>query len=353
MELLNNLADIFLDAAPWLLLGFVAAGLIKVWLPDDLLSRWLGGEGLWPVTKAAVIGAPLPLCSCGVLPAAMSLRRSGASRSSTVSFLIATPETGVDSIALSYALLGPVMAVIRPIAAILSAIFTGLLTSFIAPTEIMNHHNDSPTCCGGHTEPETDSCCDGPEQLKTGFLSRSKRALRFGLVDMVDDLVLWLIIGLLLAAAMQTWAPPMILADWGSGLSAMLIMLLVGIPTYICATASTPIAAALLLAGISPGTVLVFLLAGPATNIATMGVIHQEMGKSVLIIYLLGICVSSITIGLATDSLLETYGIDIYGQISQAEEWLPGWLVYLSATTLLIAATISLVKMLRRRFLAA
>lgn len=343
MEIFNNLIEISLDAAPWLLLGFVAAGFIKVWLPDDLLSRWLGGDGLWPVTKAAVIGAPLPLCSCGVLPAAMSLRRSGASRSSTVSFLIATPETGVDSIALSYALLGPIMAVIRPLAAIISAIFTGLLTTFVAPTETGKHQQEN-NCDGGCSAAPSTSCCDKSEQGQTGFLSRSVSALRYGLMDMVDDLVLWLLFGLVLAAAMQTWAPPMMLADWGSGLGAMLLMLLVGIPTYICATASTPIAAALLLAGISPGTVLVFLLAGPATNLATMGVIHKEMGKAVLVTYLVGICVSSITIGLATDAVLQSNNINIIAQVSTGSEWLPQWLIYLSGFILLLAATASLIK---------
>lgn len=350
MELLSNLADVFFDAAPWLLLGFIAAGFIKVWLPDDLLNRWLGGEGLWPITKAAMIGAPLPLCSCGVLPTAMSLRRSGASRSSTVSFLIATPETGVDSIALSYALLGPVMAVIRPVAAIISAIFTGLLTTLIAPSETTQQRPQSTSCSSSCNNPPTTSCCDNKsEQTKTNILNRSTNALRYGLIEMVDDLVLWLIFGLLLAAAMQTWAPPMALADWGSGLSAMLIMLLVGIPTYICATASTPIAAALLLAGISPGTVLVLLLAGPATNLATMGVIHKEMGKTVLITYLLGICVSSVAIGLATDAVLQANHFNIIAQVSTGSEWLPQWFVYLSGFILLVAASASLVKKARSK----
>ncbi len=245
------------------------------------------------------------------------------------------------------------MAVIRPVAAIISAISTGVLTSFIPATAIAHHQDDSAACCGDHTKPETDSCCDNPEQGQTSFQSRSKSALRYGLVEMVDDLVLWLIFGLLLAAAMKTWAPPIILANWGSGLTAMLLMLLVGIPTYICATASTPIAAALLLAGISPGTVLVFLLAGPATNIATMGVIHKEMGKTVLITYLIGICVSSIAIGMATDSLLIAFEVDILAQISMTEAWMPAWLAYLSAAILLAAAMISLSKMLRRKLATA
>jgi uncharacterized membrane protein YraQ (UPF0718 family) len=354
LEILKNLADIFLEAAPWLLLGFIFAGLIKVWLPEGLINRWLGGEGIWPISKAALIGAPLPLCSCGVLPAAMSLRRSGASRSSTVSFLIATPETGVDSIALSYALLGPVMAIIRPIAAIISAVFTGLLTLF------SSQQNKEKTLPGSDSAYEQSlnnasksECCANEAQQTNGFVNRTLSGLRYGLVDMVDDLVLWLAFGLLLAAMMKTFVPAMVLAEWGSGLAAMLLMLLVGIPTYICATASTPIAAALLMAGISPGTVLVFLLAGPATNIATMGVVNKEMGRNVLISYLIGICVSSIAIGLLTDALLQSYAIDVYGQVSNGAEWLPEWLVYLSGIILLVAAAVSLLKMLQKKLTAA
>lgn len=232
MAILENLADISLEAAPWLLLGFLCAGLIKAWLPADLINRWLGGDGVWPVTKAALIGAPLPLCSCGVLPAATSLRRNGASRSSTVSFLIATPETGVDSLALSYALLGPVMALIRPVAAIGSAIFTGLLTLLFgaeraraqapADGDMLAVFEES---CGDNQC--SDKRCTTPPVTRQGLISRTLDGLRYGLVDMVDDLVLWLAFGLLLAALMQTFAPPMLLADWGSGLPAMLLMLLV------------------------------------------------------------------------------------------------------------------------------
>ncbi|ALP54825.1 permease [Candidatus Tenderia electrophaga] len=358
MAILENLADISLEAAPWLLLGFLCAGLIKAWLPADLINRWLGGDGIWPVTKAALIGAPLPLCSCGVLPAATSLRRNGASRSSTVSFLIATPETGVDSLALSYALLGPVMALIRPVAAIGSAIFTGLLTLVFgaeraraqvpADGDMLAVFEES---CGDNQC--SDKRCTTPPVTRQGLISRTLDGLRYGLVDMVDDLVLWLAFGLLLAALMQTFAPPMVLADWGSGLPAMLLMLLVGIPTYICATASTPIAAALLIAGVSPGTVLVFLLAGPATNIATMGVIHQEMGTKVLIAYLTGIAVSSVGFGLLTDALLQAYGIDVHAQVSAAPDWLPAWLVYSAATVLLLAAVVSLAKRLQQRLPSA
>ncbi|MCF6280854.1 MAG: SO_0444 family Cu/Zn efflux transporter [Candidatus Polarisedimenticolaceae bacterium] len=337
MEYLHNLLTLALDAAPWLLLGFLAAGLMKAWVPEDALSRWLGGSGIWPITKAALIGAPLPLCSCGVLPAALALRRSGASKGSTISFLIATPETGVDSIAVSYVMLGPVMAVIRPIAAILSAIFSGLLTS-IAPDNIKP---SSPTCSSIEIPVESEcnsGCCSESVESSPSFVARTLGGIRYALGEMVEDLIIWLTIGLLLAALVTTLVPPMAMASWGSGLPAMLAMLLVGIPMYICATASTPIAAALIFSGVSPGTALVFLLAGPATNIATIGIIRQEMGTYALATYLSGIVISSLTLGLLTDWFILSQGINIQGQIDASAEWMPSWVAYLSATILLAAS---------------
>ena len=351
MAFLNNLYSIFLEAAPWLVLGFVAAGLIKVWIPKDGLQRWLGGKGLWAVTKAALIGAPLPLCSCGVLPAATELHRSGASRSSTVSFLISTPETGVDSIALSYVLLGPVMAVIRPIAAVGSAIFTGLLTALVPEQKSIE---TASACSGGDCgcsnsvtleirveQPvtcESSGCCGEEEKPKNGFFNKTIGGLKYAFVDMVGDLLVWLTIGLVLAAIISTLIPPMAMAQWGSGLPAMLLMLLIGVPMYICATASTPIAASLILAGVSPGTVLVFLLAGPATNIATVGVLKKEMGKSVVYAYLIGISISSIAFGYGIDWYLAYSGIDVTGQMAEASEWVPEWIAQLSALILLFSS---------------
>lgn len=337
-ELPGNILSIYLDAAPWLLLGLLAAGLIKAWVPEGLINRWLGGKGLWPITKAALIGAPLPLCSCGVLPAALGLRRAGASRGSTISFLIATPETGADSIAVSYALLGPFMTLVRPIAAILSAIFAGLLATL--PKEPPKPRNpfafkvDSTASCAGN------SCGCGPTEpaTKPGFLHKSRDGIRYALTDILDDIVWWLLLGIVLAGLITTLVPPNTLASWGSGIGAMLLMLIIGVPMYICATASTPLAAALLLAGISPGTVLVFLLAGPATNIATLGVVRKEMGGKVLAAYLIGISVASIGLGLITDGLVSYLNIDISAQLGEAGEFLPDAIVWGSAVILVMAA---------------
>lgn len=338
VSLLQNTLTLFLDAAPWLLLGLIAAGLIKAWVPEAAMSRWLGGRGLWPVTKAALIGAPLPLCSCGVLPAALGLRRAGASQGATVSFLIATPETGVDSIALSYVLLGPFMAVIRPVMAVLNAILAGCLAALVPETkvarsvEIRATATAKPCCC-------EDACgTKADPRPAPGLWQRARAGLRYAMTDVLDDIAWWLAVGLLLAGVVITLVPPTALAQWGSGLPAMLVMVLVGVPMYICATASTPVAAALLLAGVSPGTVLVFLLAGPATNIATLGVVHRELGRGVFYAYLGGIAVGSIMLGLLTDGLVAYFAIDIQAQLAESREWMPVWLAVASAAVLLAFA---------------
>ncbi len=344
-ELLGNIAELALDAAPWLLLGLIAAGLIKAWLPDEVIGRWLGGKGGWPVVKAAFLGAPLPLCSCGVVPAALALRRGGASHGSTVSFLVATPETGVDSVAVSYALLGPFMAVVRPLAALLSAIVAGLLATLVPePVKQRSPFHirvaSSTPCSGG-------ACCAPVQQTPANAWQRIRLGMRYALTDILDDIALWLLLGLVAAAAIVTWLPHMALAQWGSGLPAMALMVLVGIPMYICATASTPLAAGLLLAGVSPGTVLVFLLAGPATNLATLGILRKELGPRVLAAYLIGIISSSIAFGLLTDQLIVSLGIDIQAQLSAGDEVIPHWLATGSALLLILFA----IKPLRRRVL--
>ena len=350
---LDHLLSLYLDAAPWLVFGLAAAGLLQAWVPEAALQRWIGGSGSGAITRAALIGAPLPLCSCGVLPAALGLRRAGASRGATVSFLIATPETGPDSVAISYALLGPFMAVLRPIAAVLSAISAGLLTAWLAPerpgqtAESLAAEATGGSCCSSH------SCCadDQPAPGEPGTIARSIAGLRYAFTTMLDDLALWLAIGLVLAAAVATWVPPLVMAQWGSGLLPMLGMLAVGIPMYICATASTPVAAALLLAGLSPGTVLVFLLAGPATNIATMGIVRREMGGRTLAAYLLGISLASLGLGLLTDALVAHYGIDIAAQLVEGTDLVPIGLAWASAS--LLAAMVLANGLLRHRATAA
>lgn len=325
----GNILDLYLDAAPWLLFGLVMAGLIKAWAPEEEMRRWLGGKGFKATFTAALAGAPLPICSCGVLPAAVSLRRAGASREATVSFMVSTPETGVDSVAITYALMGPFMAVARPLAAIVSAVFTGMLTS-LAPEEEKTEEAPATRC--------TNSGC-GSKKTETPSPNPWKRAqegIVYAFTDILDDILVWLVIGIVIAGMVATYVPAEYLSTWGSGLPAMAVMLVAGIPMYICATASTPLAAALMMAGVSPGAVMVFLLAGPATNVATLAVVRNEMGGRVVMLYLAGICVSALAAGMATDAVVSLLDIDITTELSAGDEFVPLWLAAASGVALAV-----------------
>lgn len=358
-SLFSNFIDLSAEASPWLLLGLLIAGLMKSWVPSKILSKHLG-KGKSAVVKAALIGAPLPLCSCGVIPVATELRRSGASAPATASFLVATPETGVDSVSVSYALLGPVFAIYRPISAIMSAIITGLLVSGLKDDEIkaveVSSNNESSSCCSSTTpkdkvaKPETtSSCCSStpkvepvvsaccstsasidistpqPSSQLNDFVEKTKTGVHYAATKLIDDIIIWLVIGLTFAAIVRTFMPEEFLLSYGSGLPAMLLMIAISIPMYICATASTPIAAGFIMAGLSPGTALVFMMAGPATNISTLGVIKNEMGGAVLTRYLLGVALCAIGFATLLDFGLSFYHIDISNQMQHAHEILPYW----------------------------
>lgn len=329
---LDNLYLLSLDAAPLLVAGLILAGLMKAWLPTELLEKQLGGPGVGPVVKAAVLGAPMPLCSCGVLPVAMGLRRAGASKGATTSFLISTPETGVDSIMLSYGLLGPVMTIARPVVAVVNAIAAGLLTGW-GDDEPAPANADNRSCC--HSKPSA--------APKTSW----KQGLSFTFGRLLEDMLPWLLVGMLFAAAVQTFVPQAWLAEWGRGPLAMIVMVLIGIPMYICASASTPIAAGLLLAGVSPGAVLVFMLAGPASNIAAVGMVYKELGRRALLAYLGTVSTISIAAGLLLDALIAHFGWEIQVAHGHHSAMLPEWLA-LSALLLLAVAAI---KPLRQRSL--
>ena len=346
-HLFVNILDLALLSAPWLVLGLVAAGLIRAWLPVEMVGKSLGGSGLGPVTRAAIIGAPLPLCSCGTLPAAMSLHRSGASRASTTSFLIATPETGVDSVALSWVLLGPFLAIFRPLAAIISAVIAGLLVGRTdggsppplpvpeSKREPSGQSCGAADCCAGSAQTTSDSGAGG------GFWQRTLDGLMYAFTALLDDLSLWLAFGIVAAGLVLTLATPDLLAGWGSGLGAMLLMLAISVPMYVCATASTPLAAAMLFAGVSPGTVLVFLLAGPASNLASLALVRRELGGRALIAYLVGVAGVALLLGLLLDWGAELYGFDPLAGMARSgsdEHELPVMVNVLSLLLLVVAA---------------
>ena len=302
---------VFYEASVYVLIGFFVAGLLHVYLPADLIARHLGRNDFRSVGLAALFGAPIPLCSCGVLPAAASLQRQGVGRSPLLSFLISTPETGVDSVALTYGLMGPVMAVVRPFVAVVTALTAGIVSMGV------KEHADRPepaqascndTCTEADAEPG-DSCDETCAPGGAAPLGRRRflRSLHYGFSAVLDDIALSLLAGMLLTGILAGLLPDDFFAEvfgQGSGLMPMLAMIVVGLPLYVCASASTPIAAALMGKGLSPGTALVFLLVGPATNIATMAVVGQLLGRRHLGIYLGVIVLVSLAAGLLVDATL-------------------------------------------------
>jgi len=260
-----------------------------------------------------------------VLPAAVSLQKQGANNGATIAFLISTPESGVDSISITYALLDPIMTVMRPFVAFVTAAIAGISENLFNPEASNNKITPDLTC-------PVDGCCDGvncsPEVHKNHhtFSEKFRAGLRFAVLDLWGDLAAWFFVGLLLAGLITVLIPDDVFSKYlGTGLPAMLLMLAVATPLYICATASTPIAAALILKGVSPGAALVFLIAGPATNIASLIVLTGVLGKRATAIYLTTIAVSAIFFGLVIDQIYAGFGLSAQAMVGQASEIIPMW----------------------------
>ncbi len=290
MDLLNSLVFMLNEMSPYILLGFFIAGLMHAFVPQQTLSGHLGASDWKAVVKAAAIGIPLPLCSCGVLPTAIGMHRSGASKAASTSFLIATPQTGVDSIAATWSLLGPAFALIRPFAALVTAVFGGVLVG----------KSESPTVV------DADAAISSEVKMADkSFGLKCVDALRYGFLDLVGSIGGWLVAGLLIAALITVYVPADFFAVIGDKpILSMLAVLLIAIPMYVCATGSIPIAMSLMLKGLSPGTALVLLMAGPAANFASFALISREMGRKSAIIYLVSIIIGSMAFGLIIDYLL-------------------------------------------------
>jgi len=290
MELINSLLYMLNEMSPYILLGFLIAGLMHAFIPQDTFARHLSGAGWKSVVKAALIGVPLPLCSCGVLPTAIAMRRNGASRAASTSFLIATPQTGVDSIAATWSLLGPAFAVIRPVAALFTAVFGGLA---VGRTETADDSRER-SCSSAVTE-----------ERPSTFGAKCAAALRYGFIDLVGSIGGWLVVGLIIAALITVYVPADFFTVLGRNpIVSMLLVLVVAVPMYVCATGSIPIAMSLVLKGLSPGTALVLLMAGPAANFASFTLISREMGRKSAVVYLLSIVIGAIAFGLLIDYVL-------------------------------------------------
>jgi len=306
IALMTETARILYEGSLYILIGFFVAGLLHEFLPGGLIARHLGKNSPRSVLLAALFGAPIPLCSCGVLPAAAELRRKGASRPAITSFLISTPETGVDSIALTYGLLGPVMAIVRPIAAILSAVVAGLLAIVVRDDEPQAADRlgaAAPTSIETHAHINGLDETPGPDR---SVRARGRSILRYGFGTLVDELAFWLLFGIALTGVLGALLPNEFFSrvlGWDRGLVPMLAMVVVGVPLYLCASASTPVATALIAKGLSPGAALVFLLTGPGTNAATIAVVGQLLGRRLLRVYLVSIIGVALAAGLLLDAL--------------------------------------------------
>jgi uncharacterized protein len=285
--------EIIAVTAPWLLFGLLFAGIIHVLLPTKVIERHLQKPGIKSVLKASLFGIPLPLCSCSVIPVGVSLKKSGASKGATASFMVSTPEIGVDSFLVSYALLGPYLAITRVVSSFLSALSVGALIDNIKD-------NDKSVKSINHTQP----CCQHEikQTQHTSLGTRILSAIRYGYINIVNDIAGVLTIGLLLAGLVSVVVPESFFLDLALGpYQSMFIMLFVSLPLYVCATSMTPFAATLMLKGLSPGAALVFLLAGPATNVATMLVVKNQLGTRALIAYLFGIISIALIFGTITN----------------------------------------------------
>jgi hypothetical protein len=298
---------LLVEAAPYVLFGFLAAGLLKAFLPVEMVARHLGSKSVASVLKASLFGIPLPLCSCGVIPAAIGLRRQGASKGASAAFLVSTPETGVDSIAVTWALLDPIMTLVRPLAAFVTATVTGLLINALPEEESPAvPPAPAPGCgCSG-------SACGETPPPPPSLRRRLADGLGYAFGELLGDIGKWLLLGILLAGLIAALVPAAFFArHLGGEFTSLFLMLLAGVPMYICASASTPIAAALVLKGLSPGAALVFLLAGPATNAATLAVVARFWGRKITAVYLASIALCSLVSGYLVNRLYVATGADI------------------------------------------
>ncbi|MDG1915418.1 MAG: permease [Crocinitomix sp.] len=302
--------DIFLQMSPYLLLGFLFAGILNVVISKRRVSKYLGKRGLWSSVKASILGVPLPLCSCGVIPTGISFHKNGASKGATNSFLISTPQTGLDSILMTFSMMNIYWAVFRPIVAFI----TGVIGGFATDKLIVEDPITSTT-----SETEEDSGSKKPLLL---------RIFNYAFIDFLGDISRQLLLGILIAVIITLFVPTSLFTEHlTSPFLNMLIILVASSPLYVCATGSVPIGAALLIAGVSPGAVLVFLMAGPATNAATLTVLWKSIGKKSTLIYLSSIVIGALAFGLLIDYVFEaqlfTQGITAGSHIhGGGTEWL-------------------------------
>ncbi|MEM7480857.1 MAG: SO_0444 family Cu/Zn efflux transporter [Acidobacteriota bacterium] len=350
LAVLEGAWETFFLAAPFVLFGLFVAGVLHVLISRRAVERWMGKGGLGAVSKAAAFGVPLPICSCGIVPVSIELKRKGASRPANLSFLITTPESSADAIFLTWAMLGPVMAIARPVASFFTALIAGVLAIAEKAGLRREDSDDQPLdeavladsgvhLHDHHTESAAEEETLGWSGLWRALRRRDGATLRtagrkvghYAFVEMLDDIAFWLIVGFLLAGVIVAVVPDDLAA--GGGLVPMLILLVAGIPLYMCASASTPVGAALVAKGVSPGAAMVFLLAGPATNAASLVLLLQHFGRRFVRIYLVSIAAGALVTGLVLDFLLGVAGWNVVARLTAETE---GWVGFLHTASVVV-----------------
>jgi uncharacterized membrane protein YraQ (UPF0718 family)/copper chaperone CopZ len=332
LEFFKELWLVLCMMAPWILFGFFVAGLLSLLISPEYVEKHLGKKGIVSVIKASILGVPLPLCSCGVIPVASSIKRNGASKGAVSAFLISTPQTGVDSMLVTYSMLGIVFAVFKPVAAFFSGLVGGAMIDVFA--------DNSPEEAGENQvadieeeKPCEDSCCKAEKESKTARKTPVE-ALKYGFITLLGDIAVPLLAGIVIAAVISMAVPENFIDKvTGNSPWTMLAMLVMGIPLYVCSTASVPIAAALIMKGISPGAALVFLMTGPATNAATIAMIWKSLGRKSLIIYLVSIAGTALLFGVVMNLTYDSVPAGL--QPIPKGKMLPSVIQQLSAVVLL------------------
>ena len=310
MEFFDSLFKYIIVTAPYLLFGFLIAGILKEFISMEYVKRSLGAKGLLPIIKASIIGIPLPLCSCSVIPTAVTLKKNGASNGATSSFLVSTPESGIDSIAITYSVMDLPMTIIRPLAAFLTAFLAGTMQL------IFNENNDNSS---SH-EQKTNNCkCSQTSEnnIPKKNLKKIFDGVKYAFTDLMDDIVVWLLIGLILGALIDFLVPAGLFLKY-NGFIGKLIIMGIGIPFYVCASSSTPIAVSLMVKGMSPGTALIFLLVGPATNISNLLVMQQYIGKKGVLINIISIGVMAFLLSYGVDYIYDTFKLPLNFKVNNA-----------------------------------
>lgn len=321
IEVFYQIWKMFLEMSPFLLLGFAFAGILHVLIPKEVVTKQIGKKNIWSTIKATILGVPLPLCSCGVIPTGVSFYKNGASKGATNAFLISTPQTGIDSILITSSLMNWPWAIARPIIALITGVFGGFLTDKmdIEENEVLE---------------DLESCNDCTVTEKEHWLVE---IFNYAFLEFLPDISRQLVVGILIAVAITMFIPPTVFSNYLTNpVFNMLLILVASIPLYVCATGSVPIASSLLVLGVSPGAVLVFLMAGPATNAATISVLWKSLGKKATMAYLISIIGGALFFGLLIDYVLPAEWFMIAKSVNtHVHGEGESWIAIISAITLI------------------